>query len=51
MNRKKPKSLQDILRDRQQEEFVGREEQLAFFRANLGYDKDPRRRFVISISG
>lgn len=52
MSKKKPRSLQDILRDRQQEEFVGREEQLAFFRANLSYDvEDPRRRFVINVSG
>jgi hypothetical protein len=46
------KSLQDILRRRQQEEFVGREEQLAFFRRNLRYaPDDDRRRFIISISG
>jgi hypothetical protein len=45
-------SLQDILRRRQQEEFVGREEQLAFFQANLGRaPEDPRRRFIINISG
>jgi tetratricopeptide (TPR) repeat protein len=45
-------SLQDILRRRQQEEFVGREEQLAFFRRNLRYaPDDDRRRFIISISG
>lgn len=29
-------SLQDILKRRQQEQFVGREEQLAFFHRNLG---------------
>ena len=46
------KSLQEILKRRQQEEFVGREEQLAFFQANLGYAlDDPRRRFVINVSG
>jgi tetratricopeptide (TPR) repeat protein len=45
-------SLQDILRRRQQEEFVGREEQLAFFQANLGYaPEDPRRRFVVNVYG
>jgi tetratricopeptide (TPR) repeat protein len=46
------KSLQDILKRRQQEEFVGREEQLVFFRRNLRYEPDDgRRRFVINISG
>jgi GTPase SAR1 family protein len=45
-------SLQDILKRRQQEEFVGREEQLAFFHRNLRYaPDDDRRRFIISISG
>ena len=48
----KPPSLQEILKRRQQEGFVGREEQLAFFRENLGFaPEDPRRRFIISISG
>ena len=48
---KKP-SLQEILRRRQREEFVGREEQLIFFRRNLRWEiDDPRRRFVINISG
>jgi len=47
-----PKSLQDILKLRQREEFVGREEQLAFFQANLTYTpEDPRRRFVVNVSG
>jgi len=46
------KSIQDILKQRQQEEFVGREEQLAFFEENLQRSlEDPRRRFVISVSG
>jgi tetratricopeptide (TPR) repeat protein len=46
------KSLQDILKRRQQEEFVGREEQLIFFRRNLRYEPDAEhRRFVINISG
>jgi hypothetical protein len=46
------KSLQDILKRRQQEEFVGREEQLVFFRRNLRYEPDDeRRRFIIGVSG
>ena len=46
------KSLQDILKCRQQEEFVGREEQLSFFHRNLRWEvDDPRRRFVINVSG
>ncbi len=46
------KSLQDILRRRQQAEFVGRAEHLAFFRRNLHYKLDDDRRcFVINISG
>ena len=45
-------SLQDILRRRQQEEFVGREEQLTLFYRNLRYKpSDDRRRFIVSISG
>jgi len=45
-------SLQDILKRRQQDEFVGREEQRTFFQTNLGYTPDDsRRRFVINISG
>jgi tetratricopeptide (TPR) repeat protein len=52
MSKKKPRSLQDILRNRQQEEFVGREQQLAFFQMNLVSSiDDPRRRFIINISG
>jgi tetratricopeptide (TPR) repeat protein len=46
------KSLQDILKRRQQEEFVGREEQLSFFHRNLRWEiDDPRRRFIINVSG
>jgi hypothetical protein len=46
------KSLQDILKRRQQEEFVGREEQLIFFRRNLRHEPDDDcRRFVINVSG
>ena len=37
---KKPHSLQDILKRRQQEEFVGREEQLIFFRRNLRFHSE-----------
>jgi len=45
-------SLQDVLRGRQREEFVGREEQLTFFHRNLKYAVDDRRRyFVINVSG
>jgi predicted AAA+ superfamily ATPase len=45
-------SLQDILKARQQEDFVGREEELRFFEENLGRSpEDPRRRFIISVSG
>jgi hypothetical protein len=46
------KSLQDILKRRQQEEFVGREEQLIFFRRNLRHEPDDDCcRFVINVSG
>jgi tetratricopeptide (TPR) repeat protein len=46
------KSLQDILKRRQQGEFVGREEQLSFFHRNLRWEiDDPRRRFIINVSG
>ena len=45
-------SLQEILRRRQREDFVGREEQLVFFRRNLRREiDDPRRRFVVAVSG
>jgi hypothetical protein len=52
MSIQKPSSLQEILKRRQQEEFVGREEQLTFFHRNLRWEiDDPRRRFVINVSG
>ncbi len=52
MSKQKPRSLQDILKSRQQEEFVGRGRQLTFFRRNLRYEPDDdRRRFVINVSG
>jgi len=45
-------SFQDIVRRRQQARFVGRDEQLAGFRANLALPVDhPDRRFVFSIHG
>jgi hypothetical protein len=46
------KTLQDILRRCQQEDFVGLEEQLIFLRHNLRWEiDDPRRRFVVNVSG
>ena len=52
MNSKKPRSLQENIRSRQRETFVGRKEQLAFFSNNLGWElDDPQRRFVINVSG
>ena len=52
MSASTPPSLQDILRARQSEIFVGRDEQAGFFRADLALGPgDSRRRFVISISG
>jgi tetratricopeptide (TPR) repeat protein len=45
-------SLQDIIKRRQREEFVGREEQLILFRRNLRREiDDPRRRFVVNVFG
>jgi tetratricopeptide (TPR) repeat protein len=45
-------SLQDILRKRQQAEFVGRKEELADFRNNLRYDlDDERRKFIFGVTG
>lgn len=52
MSQSKTSSLQDIIKHRQQEEFVGREEQLDFFRRNLHLvPENPSRRFIVSISG
>ena len=49
---KKPSSLQDIIRRRQQESFVGREELVASFRHNLSLDlNDNEKRFVFNIFG
>ncbi|MFQ5897993.1 MAG: tetratricopeptide repeat protein, partial [Candidatus Methylomirabilia bacterium] len=45
-------SLQAILKRRQQQEFVGRDEQLALFDHNLALPPDDdRRRFIFSITG
>lgn len=52
MGDSKSRSLQDIIKHRQQEEFVGREKQLDFFRRNLHLaPENPSRRFIFSISG
>ncbi|HVC33922.1 MAG TPA: tetratricopeptide repeat protein [Chloroflexota bacterium] len=46
------RSLQDIIKRRQQYDFVGRERQVGSFRENLGLSlDDERRRFVYSIHG
>ncbi|MCC5599883.1 tetratricopeptide repeat protein [Nostoc favosum] len=48
----KPKSLQDILKQRQQSGFVGREDQVNQFRQNLALPpEDDRRRFLYNIWG
>ncbi|MEH2452744.1 tetratricopeptide repeat protein [Nostoc sp.] len=48
----KPKSLQDILKQRQQSGFVGREDQVNQFRQNLGLPlEDDRRRFLFNVWG
>ena len=45
-------SFQDIVKRRQNEGFIGRDGQLARFRANLAVPvRDPERRFVFSIHG
>ncbi|APU20258.1 ATP-binding protein [Actinoalloteichus sp. GBA129-24] len=45
-------SLQDVIRQRQQDTFVGRTEQLGGFQTNLGFSaEDPRRRFLFSVHG
>jgi tetratricopeptide (TPR) repeat protein len=49
---KKPKSLQDILQQRQQSGFVGREEQVSLFRQNLDLSlEDSRRQFLFNVWG
>ncbi|RCJ42235.1 hypothetical protein A6770_08475 [Nostoc minutum NIES-26] len=48
----KPKSLQYILKQRQQSGFVGREEQVNLFRQNLELSlEDPRRHFLFNVWG
>ncbi|MEH2069317.1 MAG: tetratricopeptide repeat protein [Nostoc sp.] len=48
----KPKSLQDILKQRQQSGFVGREDQVNQFHQNLGLPlEDDRRRFLFNVWG
>ena len=45
-------SLQDIHRESQKSDFVGRAQQVADFRANLRCDvTDERRKFIFSIPG
>lgn len=52
MPNKQRLSLQEINRRRQSDAFVGREEQLQLFRANLAYSVDnEQRRFIFAISG
>ena len=49
---KKSKSLQDILKQRQRSDFVGREGQLNLFRQNLELPlEDDRRRFLFNVWG
>ncbi|OKH34402.1 hypothetical protein FACHB389_15740 [Nostoc calcicola FACHB-389] len=48
----KPKSLQDILKQRQQSGFVGREDQVNQFRENLALPlENDRRRFLFNVWG
>ena len=50
--RKQRKSLQEILKQRQQKSFVGREEQINFFRSNLALSlESDQRRFILSVFG
>ena len=52
MAKKKRASLQDIIRKRQQEEFVGRSEQLDLFRTNLARSWDDEQRlFLFNVFG
>ncbi|MFB9661843.1 AAA family ATPase [Glycomyces mayteni] len=45
-------TLQDILRHRQQDDFVGREARLAEFRGNLHLPPaDPARRYIVNVHG
>lgn len=48
----KPKSLQDILKQRQQAGFVGRSEQVSLFRENLALPlEEDSRRFIFNVWG
>ena len=50
--RKQCKSFQEILKQRQQKSFVGREEQINFFRSNLALSlESDQRRFILSVFG
>ncbi len=52
MEARRLRSLQDILRQHRRMRFVGRQEVLNFFRANLDYDpEDERKRFIIHLYG
>ncbi len=52
MKPSKQSSLQDILRRRQREDFVGRESQISVFRRNLALPlDDERRRFLFNVFG
>lgn len=49
---KKRHSLQDLIRNRQQSGFVGRQGQLVQYQENLGFPvDDERRRFLFNIHG
>lgn len=48
---KKSKSLQDILKQRQQTTFVGREPQIALFRQNMGRSPELRDYFIFNVWG
>jgi len=52
MSEQQGPSLQEILKRRQRQEFVGREEEVSFFRENLAFSvDDERRRFVFTVYG
>lgn len=52
MTSKPPSSLQEIIKQRQEEEFVGRQDHVNDFKRNLSLPlQDRHRRFVYSISG
>ncbi|MFR9730758.1 ATP-binding protein [Saccharopolyspora sp. MS10] len=52
MDGRRARSLQDLIRQRQRDVFIGRQRQCDGFRAHLNSDPlDPGRRFVFSVSG